>query len=165
MLSAMEQKFELKGPAGLISAAVVVLGLLVWKGPEGLKDLLTQGRTMPLSDKVLNSTGRQEIHNELMIHYRRQFQDPLTKAVGEDPGSDQAAAEKLIALTKVLHSLKIESLDPRFRNRLDTGDRLELYIDATYSMQPAPPDGRTNRTFSVDIEKNGRVSWHVRSSE
>lgn len=165
MLSVMEKKFELKGPAGIIAAVIVIGGVLVWKGPSGLMDLLRDGRTMRLSEKTLNTTGRQEIHNELTIYYRQKFQDPLMKAAGDNSGANQDAAEELLAMNKVLSTLKIETMKPRYRTRLDTGDRLELYIDVTYSMQPAPPDDKTNRTFSVDVERNGRGRWHIRRFE
>ncbi len=36
IILSMGQKFELKGPAGIIAAIVVIGGVLVVKGPSGL---------------------------------------------------------------------------------------------------------------------------------
>lgn len=161
----MEQKFELKGPAAVIVAILVLGGVLVVKGPSGLMDMLKSGKSMILSDKVLNTKGKQEIRSEILIGYRQQFQNPLMEQLGDDPASKPEVATKLQSVIKVLDSLKIEELSARYRTRRDTGKRLELYIDVSYSMSPAPPDGKTNRTYAVDVDNHGRGSWHIKREE
>ena len=162
----MEQKFELKGPAGLIAIVVVVGGLLLWKGPAGVLDLIRTGKVRTgLSQKTLDTKGREELRAELNQDYHRRFVAPLMEKLGDDPAAQPDVAAQLTGMVKTINSLKLTRLSSRYRNRLDTGDRLELHIDVDYTMQPAPPDGVTNRTYSVNVYKRGRGRWEIRGEQ
>ena len=124
--------------------------------------MLRSGGVTTLSDKVPETKGKKEIRSEILIDYRKRFQNPLLEQLGDDPASKPEVAEKLQSVIKVIDSLKIEDLTARRRTRGDTGKRLELHIDVEYSMQPATPDDQTAKTYSVDVENNGRGRWHIR---
>jgi len=162
----MEQKFELKGPAGIIAVVVVIGGLLVWKGPAGVIDLIRTGKVRPgISQKTLDTKGREEISAELRQDYHQQYVAPLMKTIGDNPGAHPEEAAKLAQLTTTIASLKLTRLSSRFRNTLDTGDRLELYVDVEYTMEPTTPDGVTSRTYSVNVHKRGRGRWEIRGEK
>lgn len=91
--------------------------------------MLRSGGVTTLSDKVPETKGKKEIRSEILIDYRKRFQNPLLEQLGDDPASKPEVAEKLQSVIKVIDSLKIEDLTARRRTRGDTGKRLELYID------------------------------------
>ncbi|MBL6766396.1 MAG: hypothetical protein ISQ14_15690 [Verrucomicrobiae bacterium] len=162
----MEQKIELKGPAGIVAVLVIAVGLLVWKGPSGVIDMIRSGGVRPgLSEETLNTKGREEIRAELQHDYRKRYVEPLMKTIGDNPSGHPAEAAELVKIVSTIDSLKLTRLTSSFRHRLDTGDRLELHIDVQYTMEPAPPDGVGSRKYSVDVYKRGRGRWEIRSAD
>jgi hypothetical protein len=162
----VEQEIELKGPAGIIAVVVIAVGLLVWKGPSGVIDMIrTGGVRQGLSEKILNTRGREEIRAELQHAYRKRYVEPLMKTIGDNPSGHPEEAAQLVKIVGTIDSLKITRLTSTFRHHLDTGDRLELHIDVDYTMDPAPPDGVGSRKYSVDVYKRGRGRWEIRSAD
>lgn len=145
---------------------VIAVGLLVWKGPSGVIDMIRTGGVRPgLSEKTLNTRGREEIRAELQHAYRKRYVEPLMKTIGDNPSGHPEEAAQLVKIVGTIDSLKITRLTSTFRHHLDTGDRLELHIDVDYTMDPAPPDGVGSRKYSVDVYKRGRGRWEIRSAD
>jgi len=145
----MEKKLVFRG-AQVVVALLVIVGLgLYFFGFDRFfgASYVLQGLELDKAEGV--------VFPEIQYHYQQAWLQPLQASVMADLNGgrkDNSQAGELVALSRTINSLQIDQI---VRDRLDN-------FTVTYSMNPAPPDGITERVYRIDTSG---TQWRVMFEE
>lgn len=163
-----EAEIKLSGVPAVVVAIVAIVGLLVWKGPEGLKQfgLGADRYDARVSAEAMEKKGKPALQTALQTAYMQEFVQPLITVVQAKGDNGQKAAERIGDYTKRINGLEVTALEARSRYRMEPGtssnQSRDIEVQVTYTMPGGSLDGRTQRAFLVEITRNGDGTWFVR---
>lgn len=141
----MEKTLELKGIPGI---AALILLIVVGGYFFGFDRMF--GRDYELKG-VEFDRAMEAVYPEIQYHYQQNFLAPLQEQMmdGLRKGAgDQASADELVTIAGAISSLKIEKIiSDKYSN-----------VKVIYSMDPATPDGVTEREYRLD---KSSLPWRV----
>lgn len=160
-------KFELKGlPAiGIAVAAIVIV--FFWKGPEGVKDILSGKTRLGLSKETLWEKAEPLILDEIKLEYTRKFLIPTLEKQTKEPGN-QEIMTKHQKIDDTINSIQITDLSAKRythdrNSKYYSGKDRRYYITATYSMKDSQVlDGKTQKQYLFRAPGIGSLAkWQI----